>query len=177
MADKSSHPRYQVARRPLLWAGLAAAFGAALGAPFRARAVALGGGAPDPLAALGPWLDTLIPADVTPSATALGVGEALIAQARLDQGAMPLLAAGCQWLEAQAQQRGAADFASVPETAREEIARRAAAAAPGTPQRSFFDNTWRLGVFHYYARPEVWASLGYAGPPQPKGFPDADRPP
>jgi hypothetical protein len=168
-------PQFVLGRR----AALAGALAALAALPRRARALVIGGGdqRPDPLAALGPWLDTLIPADETPSATVLGVREALIDQARGQRGAAAFLESGCRWLDGEAQQRGAQSFAALDDAAREAIAAAAAAAAPDTLARRFFDNTWRLGLFHYYARPATWASLGYAGPPQPNGFPDPDRPP
>ena len=90
---------------------------------------------------------------------------------------MAFLQSACGWLDGEARKRGAADFAALDDGAREAIAAEAAAAPKGTLPRLLFDNSWRLATFHYYARPEVWASLGFAGPPQPMGFPDADRPP
>jgi len=166
-------PRFALGRR----AALAGALAALAALPRRARALVIGGGEADPLAALGPWLDTLIPADETPAATALGVRQAMIDQARGQPGALAFLESGCRWLDGEAQTQGAQSFAALGDAAREAIAAAAAAAPPDTLARRFFDNTWRIALYHYYARPASWASLGYAGPPQPKGFPDADRPP
>src|SRR5580692_8624420 len=92
-------PRFELGRRAVLM-GLVAA---ALAAPRRALAQAMGGTPADPLAALGPWLDTLIPADETPGATALGIREAILDQARGQTGAVAFLQAGCGWLDAEAQ--------------------------------------------------------------------------
>jgi hypothetical protein len=142
-----------------------------------ARALSAVGAAGDPLAALGPWLDTLIPADESPAATALGVPDALVAQARKEKGALAFLEAGCRWLDSEAQRRGAANFAALAEPARDEIARATTVAAAGTAQRQFFDFTFRNATSHYYAHPVVWRTLGYNGPPQPHGFPNADQKP
>lgn len=155
---------------------LGAAFGA-LAAPRGALALVIGGPASDPFASLGPWLDTLIPPNESPGANALGVTEALIAQARTESGALAGLSAGCRWLDGEAQKRGVADFTALGEPAREDIARVAAGAEAKTLPREFFDFTWRRATFHYYAHPEAWPTLGYDGPPQPRGFPDADQKP
>jgi hypothetical protein len=150
-----------------------------LGAGLCALATARGAGAAasDPLGSLGPWLDTLIPADESPGATAFGVAEALIAQARTETGALAFLEAGCRWLDSEAQRRGAANFAALDEPARDAIAHATAFAAAGTAQRQFFDLTWRSATAYYYAHPEAWRSLDYDGPPQPRGFPNADQKP
>jgi len=60
----------------------------ALAPPRRALAGLLGVPSSDPFAPLAPWLDTLIPPDESPGATALGVTDALIAQARGEHGAL-----------------------------------------------------------------------------------------
>jgi len=131
----------------------------------------------DPLETLAPWLDTLIPHDETPSATELGVDRSILSLARKQAALLKLLDAGCRWLEDEARRRGAEHFAALPEPAREEIAR-AAKATPGRAlPRVFFDDTWALAISYYYARRDTWASLGYHGPPQPIGFPDADQAP
>src|ERR1700722_8655295 len=94
--------------------------GAALGALAASPAAQA---ASDPLAPLEPWLDTLIPADESPGAMALGVPAALVAQARTETNSVAFLEAGCRWLDREAQKRGAADFATLAEPARDEIAR------------------------------------------------------
>ncbi len=97
--------RFELGRRAVLM-GLVAA---ALAAPLRALALVLGDDSlADPLAALGPWLDTLIPADETSSATALGVREAILDRAREQSGAVAFLQSACGWLDGEAQKRGAA---------------------------------------------------------------------
>ena len=142
-----------------------------------AGVMATGGPEGDRLEAFSPWLDTLIPADETPSATALGVDRAILAWARDQPRAMSLLEDGCGWLDAVVRHNGASSFKLIPDVAREAIVRVAAVAeAPSLP-RVFFDRTWDLAIYFYYADPAAWAALGYAGPPQPVGFPDADHAP
>jgi hypothetical protein len=138
---------------------------------------AAGATAGAPMDAFAPWLDTLIPADETPSATALGVDRAILAWARGQPRPTRLLEDGCAWLDAVVRSNGAASFRRIPATAQEAVARVAAAAEAGSLPRVFFDRTWDLAIYFYYAHPETWAALGYAGPPQPGGFPDADKAP
>jgi hypothetical protein len=160
--------------------GAMAAIAAALLAPFRALGAVVAPGAPpraEPLAALPAWLDTLIPADGSPSATQLDVDAALLADAGQQPVLMRTLAAGCRRLDNEARRLGAAGFAALSEPLREQVAAAAAAAPEGSLPRQFFLTTQYYAFAHYYARPESWPGLGYHGPPQPVGFPDhADRP-
>jgi hypothetical protein len=127
--------------------------------------------------ALGPYLDTLIPEDQTPSATQLGVDKSLLAVSRANSRFARLIALGCEWLDKQARDQGFADFSALDETAQQAIV----AAAEGSPARSlprsFFNSTRKMVFRYYYAHPESWRSLGYAGPPQPFGFLDFAQPP
>ena len=129
------------------------------------------------LGALVPYLDTLIPADSTPSASQLGVDQAIIGIARQQPRMARLVALGCAWLDQQAAERGAADFAALPQAEREAVV----ALAEGSSQRSlpqaFFGFTQREAFTHYYAQPAAWAGLGFDGPPQPRGFLDFAKPP
>ena len=132
--------------------------------------------APRELSALGPFLDTLIPADTTPSATQLGIHTRLLASAAAGADA-ELLATGCGWLDAQARFLGKSGFAALGETEREAIVARAAAAPPGALPNVFFQRVRSDSMRHYYSMPASWAGLGFDGPPQPRGFPGHDRPP
>jgi hypothetical protein len=108
------------------------------------------------LSALGPFLDTLLPEDESPSATQLGVH---------------------RWLDQQAMALGAGDFASLQPEQREAIAGRAEQSAPRTLPSAFFRGVRAVAFESYYAHPESWPSLGFAGPPQPRGFMDYAGPP
>ncbi len=130
-----------------------------------------------PLKALAPFLDTLIPADESPAATALGVDRRLIDKAAGDASYRRLLAQGCRWLDRAARKLGAADFAALPDGGREAVVALFAAARRGSRPRIFFETTRSDAFFHYYAHSESWAGLGYDGPPQPAGFPDHAAPP
>jgi hypothetical protein len=129
------------------------------------------------LRALGPLVDTLLPEDTTPSATQLGVDRALIDQALADPKLAGLLIGGCAWLDKAARERGAEEFAGLDQTAREAVL----TAAEQSPKRSlpeaFFGVIRHHAFRHYYAKPASWRGLGFAGPPQHRGFPDHAKSP
>ncbi len=133
---------------------------------------------PDFSRVLAAFLDTLLPADRwSPSATQLGIGARLIEMVMKDPPRRRGMEQGFRWLDGAARRLGAQDFAALPEDRREALVALMAAAAPGSPQRSFFETTRSDAFFHYYAREEAWSGLGYDGPPQPAGFPDHAGPP
>jgi hypothetical protein len=124
------------------------------------------------------YVDTLIPADETPSGTALQVDRKLLRVAGGQPDYRRLLQLGLDWLNAQARAQYGRDFPELEDEEREAVVARAAAAAHDTLQRIFFERTRADAFFHYYGRPESWRGMaGYRGPPQPEGFPDYARPP
>lgn len=129
------------------------------------------------LRALGSFLDTLLPADTTPGATQLEVDKAIITQARANKRLQRLLTLGCAWLDTQAKERGAEDFAALAQPDRDAIVSAAEMSPAQSLPRAFFEQTRSLAFFHYYARPETWPGMAYAGPPQPRGFLDFTQPP
>jgi hypothetical protein len=167
----------RIGRRLFLGLGIGVA---AILRPMRGFAALMGpsdSGAPYPTIALTPYLDTLIPADETGSATAFGVDEHIRYLARLDTDYIRLLQYGCKWLDEQARALGAADFPALTPAQREAIVTQVAAAPQGSPLRSFFDKTRSDAMAAYYGDPRSWASLGFRGPPQPEGYPDFAEPP
>jgi hypothetical protein len=127
-------------------------------------------------ATLGAWLDTLIPADETPSATQLGVDRMMLAAERNDPDYRIVLEFGRKWLDAQARARGAVDFAALDEAGREAVATLAAGAGDA-PEYYFYLSTREEAFAFYYARPGSWQGMGYRGPPQPLGHMDYTRKP
>jgi hypothetical protein len=163
-----------VSRRQLLkYSLLAALFGRLL--PVRA---ARQESMPAMETTLRVWLDILIPADETPSASQLGVDRILLGKGREDDSYRQGLAYGVTWLDRQARALGKQDFLSLDDSERLAIAKRAAAAGLDTPQGQFFAVTRADAFRYYYARPEGWRGLaGYRGPPQPLGYMKYYRPP
>ncbi len=125
-----------------------------------------------PLTALGPYLDTLIPRDESPSATDLNLDHRFIDHGHRNGRYMRLLRIGCKWLDAEAQRLGGSGFADLDPTSQEAIVTKAAAAPKGSLPHVFFKLTRRNAMRSYYANPETWDSLGYSGPPQPDGYLD-----
>lgn len=129
-------------------------------------------------ATLRAYVDVLLPADETPSGTALGVDVRLLAVAKQREDYRRLLDWGLDWLNGQARAHYRRDFPELGEAEREAVVRRAAAGGYGTPARVFFERTRADAFTHYYARPESWRGIvQYRGPPQPLGFADYAEPP
>jgi hypothetical protein len=130
-----------------------------------------------PPPALGPFLDTLLPADATPSATQVGVDLEVARQLQSNPRSANLMVMGCLWLDQQADRRGAAEFAALDPAGRQAVVRAAEESPPRSLPRVFFSGVLDLAFRQYYAQPAIWAGLGYAGPPQPRGFLDFAGPP
>jgi Gluconate 2-dehydrogenase subunit 3 len=124
------------------------------------------------------YVDVLIPADETPSASALDVDKQLQTVAKGKPDYQRLLELGLDWLNARAQSSFGANFPDLNEEKREAVVRQAAAAPYNTLPRVFFERTRADALYFYYSRPESWRGIAYyRGPPQPLGFLDyAERP-
>jgi hypothetical protein len=128
--------------------------------------------------ALKAYLDILIPADETPSASQLGVDREVLTKGHNNADYQRLLIFATSWLDEQARQRGKRDFVSLDLSARESIVARAAEADNESLENLFFEITRTDAFLHYYARPESWHGIAdYRGPPQPVGFMDYYLPP
>jgi len=122
--------------------------------------------------AFGPFLDTLLPEDETPSATQLGVDRLILEEGRL--GA--LLGMGCDSLDYAAKSMRGADFASLDQAARIDVVTQIEEFPPHTVAKVFLNRTLDLAYSHYYAQQQAWEGLGFDGPPQPGGFMDFTAP-
>lgn len=138
---------------------------------------AVPGGKPQSPPALGPYLDTLLPGDGSPSATDLGLENALMARLDDRPRMARLVELGCAWLDRQAARSGVADFAGLDEDGRVALVKFAEQANRRALPGAFFANTLDLAFQEYYSRPEIWERLGFRGPPQPFGYPDHESPP
>jgi len=127
------------------------------------------------------FIDTLLPADeFSKSASALGVDTAIIEFAESNKPYKLLIRQGCEWLNAAAKYEGnrAGKFASLSTQNQIRIVQVAETTGAGKAGPARFLHTVLAhanGI--YYSRPEVWQSLGYNGPPQPRGFIDHDQAP
>ena len=142
-----------------------------------AAQAAQGGAITFPAEALRAYVDVLIPRDMTPEASALGIHHDLKRHAQKVPNYTRLLIEGGGWLENQAQSLTGTSFArlAMPDAIR--VVTRAEKAAPRTLPRVFFtftrDDVMRL----YYGRAASWKGLGQGRAPQPAGYPDAHLPP
>lgn len=128
--------------------------------------------------ALGVFLDTLLPADgASPAATELGLDAEILGLLRGNEKITKLVVLGCAWLDQQAVELGAEEFARLTDEQRVSVVTRAEQSAPRTLPHVFFaamrDQAYRL----YYAHAESWVDLGFPGPPQPRGYLGFARPP
>jgi hypothetical protein len=122
-------------------------------------------------------VDTLIPADETPAASALGVDRGLTEFALRAEGYRRLVEEGAAWLDRAARALGAKGFAAATSEQRIAVVRQAERARANTLPRLFFERVRADALSLYYAQPAAWPALGYAGPPQPGGFLDFEQPP
>ena len=123
------------------------------------------------------WIDTLLPAEPDfPGALTLGVDVRIVAAIEREPAYSRLAQEAWIWLDQRSRQAGGA-FSELPESGRQAIVAAAAASPMGTAQRTFFQASLDDALFHAYADPRAWAGLGYAGPPQPIGFPDHAKAP
>jgi hypothetical protein len=129
------------------------------------------------ISALGPFLDTLLPQDGTPSATQLGVDKEIVERMQNSKRFAKIAVLGCSWLDKKARERGADEFALAEPAQQETIVTLAENSKPRSLPLVFFTATRQFAFQHYYAQPESWQDLNYAGPPQPRGFLDHASPP
>jgi|SRR5688572_5207524 hypothetical protein len=132
---------------------------------------------PIPQHTLRALVDTLIPEDETPAASALGVDQALVDLLRRTDDYRRLIDEGAEWLDRSARALGAKSFHAANAEQRADIVRQAERAKAGTLPRRMFERVLRDALRLYYAEPATWVALGYAGPPQPAGFLDFERAP
>lgn len=155
--------RMQVSRRRALLVSLGAAL-VPLAAMLPAMADA---GGPDP-ATLDAFLDVLLPADdLSPAASALGIGAEITDFATESPLFERLLAAGCQWLDALDARR----FAELPDETQTAVVTFMSTSDFNEVPRRFYHLTRLLAVEFYYARAEAIAGFPLAVAPQPAGYP------
>lgn len=122
-------------------------------------------------------VDLLVPRDETPGALDLGVHNGVIGDLEGKPARAKFYAEGLLDLDRDAHAKHGADFLAL-DSVRQESLLQALYDDPRPTRgwrtvRQLRLDTMRL----YYARPEVWPSLGFDGPPQPGGFLDYTNPP
>jgi hypothetical protein len=113
-------------------------------------------------------LDTLLPSDaLTPSATALGVGDEIMSIAPDGSQLHRLFALGTTWLD----QLDDRSFAEQPDQIRHDVLRYMEDADYNQVPGRFFHLLRRMAMEIYYAQPQTYAGLQLNAAPQPKGYP------
>lgn len=125
------------------------------------------------LPTLTAFVDTLIPADDgSPAASTLAVDTDLLVRINADRQYRYLMHEGLGWLHDEAV---AERFEHADTVEQERLLHLAQAQPVDTPAGAMF---WRVRddvMDLYYSDPRTWTALGFAGPPQPVGFPDFDQ--
>jgi hypothetical protein len=122
-------------------------------------------------------VDLLVPRDETPGAVDLGVHQRVIGELDVDRTRAKASAEALLGLDRDARARHGADFLALDEAPQEDLLLSLAAAPRSTPAGRFVRLLRHDTMRFYYAHPEVWPSLGFDGPPQPRGFLDYTEPP
>jgi len=126
---------------------------------------------------LSSYLDTLIPADSTPSASSLEVDIRILEKAAQHKNFHKLLVEGTQWLDAQAFRIARKNFIDLSSHQKEQIVLKAENSKARSLANVFFRSTLDDAYYFYYARPESWRGLGISRPPQPLGYLNHHQPP
>ena len=122
-------------------------------------------------------VDLLVPRDETPGALDLGVHRLVISELSDNRTRAKGFAEALLDLDRHALAEHGAEFLELNATLQETLLLTLAAAPRRTPGGRFIRLLRYDTMRHYYARPEVWPSLGFDGPPQPRGFIDYTQPP
>lgn len=122
-------------------------------------------------------VDLLVPRDETPGALDLGVHQRVIDKLEGDRTLAKVYAEALLDLDRESRAKHGADFLKL-DAAQQEGLLQSRSDAPLSTLGGYFFALLRGDTMRfYYARPEVWPSLGFDGPPQPRGFLDYSEPP
>jgi len=126
---------------------------------------------------LATFLDTLLPADDSPSASMLNIQGKLTEHASNIHNYPELLALGCQWLDKQAQLSATKSFSLLAKNRQIKVVELAEKSKKGSIEKLFFDRIRQDAFTIYYSQPESWKALGISAPPQPMGYLNHSSPP
>lgn len=129
------------------------------------------------LESLPAFLDTLVPADSTPSATRLGLEQALLRHAAGIVNYTRLIELGCEWLDTTSTLLHRAPFDKATLSQRESVVTLAETSPENAIPRMFFERVRFDLMGLYYASPASWKGLGLSSAPQPRGYMDFAKPP
>ena len=119
---------------------------------------------------LSSYLDVLIPADSTPSASTLEVDLRILEKTIGHKSFNKLLAEGTRWLNTEAHRIAGKRFIDLSNNQKQQIIIKAEKSPSNSLPNVFFRATLDEAYYFYYARPESWQGLGISRPPQPHGY-------
>lgn len=122
------------------------------------------------------FIDTLIPEDVTPSATQLSMDKKLISHAQNIENYIKLIHLGCQWIDTKSKIRFSKPFILLNNHQQEVIVQLAEDSVTHSIPKMFFDRIRADLFWLYYAEPSAWGGLKFNSPPQPLGYRDYTMP-
>ncbi|WP_421781653.1 gluconate 2-dehydrogenase subunit 3 family protein [Kiloniella litopenaei] len=118
------------------------------------------------------FLDTLLPATDSPSASELGVDLDILELSKSIKNYPQLISWGIQWLDYNARERYGAPFPDLSESQKINIVQIAEKSPADYNAHNFFKQVLADAMNAYYSKPITWKNLGFDGPPQPDGFLD-----
>jgi gluconate 2-dehydrogenase subunit 3-like protein len=122
-------------------------------------------------------VDLFVPRDETPGAVDLGVHQRVFSELEGNRTLAKGYAEALLNLDRDARAKHGADFLALDAKRQENLLQALAGAPRSTLRARFFRRLRHDTMRFYYAHPEVWPSLGFDGPPQPRGFLDYAEPP
>lgn len=122
-------------------------------------------------------VDLLVPRDATPGALDLGLQRGVIEWVQADATRTKAVAATVRDLDSAARASQGGGFMALDAARQIELLQALAQATRTRIGGHGFVLLREETMAAYYARPEAWPSLGFAGPPQPLGFLDYTDPP
>lgn len=121
-------------------------------------------------------VDHLVPAADLPGAVALAIDRQILATSDADPEFSALLLNGIRWFDIAAGDLRALNFRDLAAAEQRSLLERAEQ-GDVSDGALLFASLRRKTMLLYYAHPRVVAAFSYAGPPQPDGFPDFEKPP
>ena len=121
------------------------------------------------------FLDTIIPADQTPSATQLNVDKDIVQDLNQNQRYMNICLLGCLWLDKKAVEKYKSSFGNINLIQRSEIVTELENQKQNQTTQFFFYLIRNKAFDYYYSKPQSWQGIGIDQTPQPLGYPDYDQ--
>lgn len=122
-------------------------------------------------------VDLLVPRDETPGALDLGLHRQVLGSMAADASLALAYAEMLQVLDREAWARHRGHFLGSDASVQQAMLEQLSQAPPSAPGVRGFILLRQQTMQLYYAQPQAWPSLGFAGPPQPLGFMDYAEPP